>query len=125
MTNAMRFGTVNSIGFIFTVLGVLFIACANGAGVYAVLHYVPQFKGIVTSWVGPVVVACVEGALIGVCFMSVYSFASDTMLQAFMVDSELDRPDGMRPALVNDFIETLEKNHKGSGGNDVKPESKE
>lgn len=56
LTNALRFGTANSIGVIFTILGVLFIGTANAAGVYAVIHYVPQFKGLVTSWIGPVVV---------------------------------------------------------------------
>lgn len=79
------------------VLGVLFIATANAAGVYAVIHYVPQFKGIVTSWIGPCVIAGIEGILIGQMFMSVYSFASDTILQCFMVDEELKRPGGMRP----------------------------
>ena len=80
MTNALRFGTANSIGLIFTILGVLFIGTANAAGVYAVIHYVPQFKGLVTSWIGPVIVGGIEGVLFGQVFMSVYSFASDTIL---------------------------------------------
>jgi hypothetical protein len=40
-------------------------------------------------------------------FMSVYSFASDTILQAFLVDEELNRPDGNRPAIMNEFIEAF------------------
>lgn len=40
LKNAMRFGAVNSIGFIFNVLGVAFISAANGLVVYASLHYV-------------------------------------------------------------------------------------
>ena len=98
----------------------LFIGAANGAGVYAVLHYVPQFKGLVSNWVGPCVVATLQGVIIGQMFMSVYSFASDTMLQAFMVDEELDRPDGMRPAVMQQFIEAVESNGPGKD-NMVKP----
>merc|ERR1719263_2003060 len=37
MKNAMRFGTAQSIGFIFNVLGVFFIAACNGAVVYSLL----------------------------------------------------------------------------------------
>lgn len=111
---------MHSIGTIFVILGVLFIGAANGAGVYAVLHYVPQFKGLVTNWIGPVAVATIQGVIIGQMFMSVYSFASDTMLQSFMVDEELNRPDGMRPAVMNQFIEAVESNG-GSKQNDVKP----
>jgi hypothetical protein len=45
LKNALRFGTVNSIGFIFNVLGVLFISGSNGLIVYAALHYVPVWQG--------------------------------------------------------------------------------
>ena len=49
-----------------------------------------------------------EGVIIGAMFMSVFSFASDTILQSFMVDEELKRPDGNRPAIMNDLIEGME-----------------
>lgn len=41
--NMVRFGTANSIGLIFNILGVVFIAAANGTIVYAALKYVPMF----------------------------------------------------------------------------------
>ena len=97
----MRFGAAQSIGFIFNVLGVAFIAAANGMFVYALLHYVPKYEGLVQSWIGPSVVCLVEGMIIGTMFMSVFSFASDTILQAFLVDQELGRPEGMRPVIMN------------------------
>ena len=93
-------------------MGVLFIGVANAAGVYAVINYVPEFSGLASNWIGPVVVGGIEGVLIGQMFMSVYSFASDTILQAFMVDEELARPDGMRPAIMNEFIEGVEDKPK-------------
>ena len=97
----MRFGTAQSIGFIFNVLGVCFIAAANGMVVYCLLHYVPKYKGLVQSFIGPSVVRIIEGFIIGTMFMSVFSFASDTILQAFLVDQELGRPEGMRPVIMN------------------------
>ena len=39
--------------------------------------------------------------MIGHMFMGVYSFASDTILQSFLVDEELKRPDGNRPQIMN------------------------
>lgn len=39
--------------------------------------------------------------------MSVYSFASDTILQCFMVDEELKRPDGLRPAELNAVMDSI------------------
>lgn len=56
LKNAMRFGMANSIGFIFSVLGVCFIAISNALVVYACLHYVGQWKGLVSNWIGPCIV---------------------------------------------------------------------
>lgn len=101
LKNALRFGTANSIGFIFNVLGVIFICCCNGIAMYAALHYYPPYMGLASNWITPCVVAMLEGFVIGAMFMSVFSFASDTILQSFMVDEELNRPDGSRPAIMN------------------------
>lgn len=105
LRNALRFGTASGIGFIFNVLGVLFIATANALAVYVILHYVPQYQGLTQNWIAPVAVAGLEGFVIGVMFMSVFSFASDTILQSFMVDEELNRPDGNRPKIMDALIE--------------------
>lgn len=43
LKNFARFGVAASIGAIFNVLGVCFIAAANGLVVYSFLHYVPAF----------------------------------------------------------------------------------
>ena len=114
LKNALRFGTANSIGFIFSVLGVAFIGSMNGLIVFAMLHYVPAYKGMAQSWLAPTVVGVTEGFIIGSMFMSVFSFASDTILQSFMVDEELKRPEGNRPAVMNDLLDGME------AGNDKK-----
>jgi hypothetical protein len=48
-----------------------------------------------------VAVAALEGFIIGVMFMNIFSFASDTILQSFMVDEELNRPEGNRPKIMD------------------------
>lgn len=80
LKNAVRFGTANGIGFIFNVLGVVFITAANGIVVYYALHYIENWKGMITNWIAPCGVASLQGFIIGTMFMSVYSFASDTIL---------------------------------------------
>lgn len=114
LKNALRFGTANSIGLVFSILGVAFIGTMNGLIVYSLLHYVPAYKGLAQSWLAPSIVGITEGVIIGSMFMSVFSFASDTILQSFMVDEELKRPEGNRPAVMNDLLDGME------AGNDKK-----
>ena len=45
-------------------------------------------------------------------FMSMFSMVSDTLLQCFLVDEELDRGDGNRPAIMNDFIGSFDSKPK-------------
>jgi len=52
----------------------------NGLIVYSLLHYVPAYKGLAQSWLAPTIVGVTEGFIIGSMFMSVFSFASDTIL---------------------------------------------
>lgn len=78
--NILRFGTAQTIGLIFNVLGVAFIASVNAMLIYCLLHYSPTFKGLAKSWKAPVFAALLEGVLIGTMFMAVFGFASDTIL---------------------------------------------
>ena len=115
LKNALRFGTANSIGFIFNVLGVIFITAVNVCAVYAMTHYYEPWVGLASNWITPCVVGGLQGFLIGAMFMSVFSFSSDTILQSFLVDEELKRPDGMRPAIMNQFIEGVEDKKEDKG----------
>lgn len=110
--NAMKFGTANAIGFIFNGIGILFIGSVNSLIVYAFLHYVPGYIGLAQNWITPATIGGFIGLIIGSMFMSVYSFSSDTILQCYMVDEELDRPDGNRPAIMNQFIEAFNDEKK-------------
>ena len=105
MTNIMRFGVANAIGTIFYVLGIAFVASANGLLVYAALHYWEAYTGLASSWIAPVIIGLLEGFIIGAMFMSVFSFASDTILQSFLVDEQLNRPDANRPQVMDALID--------------------
>lgn len=80
LKNALRFGTANAIGFIFRVLGVGFIAAATGCFMYAMTHYYGPYTGLASNWMVPCIIALFQGLVIGSMFMSVFSFASDTIL---------------------------------------------
>jgi len=118
MENILRFGTANTIGMIFYVLGVLFITVANGVAVYAAQMYYDPYIGLASHWAAPCVIGAIQGFLIGSMFMSVFSFASDTILQAFLVDEKLNRPDGARPAAMDAFIEGAQDKKKSDDSDD-------
>ena len=108
--NAMRFGAVSSVGAIFMFIGRAFIICCTVAICYVQMTQWPAVRESVSSPYFPCIVAAIIGLLIGAIFMSVFSFASDTILQCFLLDEELGaqgkgRPPGNRPPLMNDFIE--------------------
>ena len=91
-------------------LGRLFIICVTAAVCYVQMTQWPQVKEKVSSPYFPTIIAGIIGFLIGGIFMSVFSFASDTILQCFLLDEELGaqgkgRPPGNRPPLMNDFID--------------------
>jgi hypothetical protein len=56
----------------------LFVAGGTGLAMFGLTH--SAYKGVAINWITPVVVAAAEGLLIGSMFMSVYSFAGDTIL---------------------------------------------
>ena len=65
----------------------------------------------------PILCSLVIGYFIGSVFMSVYSFAMDTILQCFLLDEELcemgaNRTPDNRPAEMDGFVTDL-KNKKG------------
>ena len=117
--NAMRFGAVASVGGIFMLIGRLFIICVTVAVCYLQMTQWPQVVAQVSSPYFPCIIAAIIGFLIGAIFMSVFSFASDTILQCFLLDEELGaqgkgRPPANRPPLMNDFIDkaTAQANKK-------------
>ena len=110
LKNMMRFGTANLIGMIFKYIGILFVAGVNGIAMFALTHTL--YKGAAVNWITPVVIAALEGILIGTMFMNVFSFASDTIIQAFLVDTEMKRSEKNRPMCLAAFVETVDKGNE-------------
>jgi len=108
ISNAATFGTVGSIGFIFQIIGILFIASANCMVVYALLHYVPAYMNLTKNWMPPVAIGGLEGVLIGSLFMSLFSFSSDTILQSFLLDETLNRSEHERPRWMVQFSDSAQ-----------------
>lgn len=113
--NAATFGLAGTIGFIMELLGVVFIAAANGLVVYALLHYVPAFKNLTKNWMGPVFIGLLEGFIIGVLFLSMFSFSSDTVLQSYLLDETLNRPAHQRPKWMQQFADDAAGKKKEEG----------
>ena len=118
--NALRFGFVHSIGAIFMFLGRLFIICVNALLCYVMLTRWEKYASQVSSPYFPCVVAGFIGYLIGAIYMSIFSFASDTILQCFLLDEELGacakgRPASNRPPLMEDFISKADGKGKCCG----------
>jgi len=53
------------------------------------------------------VLAAIIGMIVGTIIMAIFSFGSDTILQSYFVDLELNRGDGMRPAIMAEFIDSM------------------
>lgn len=78
--NALRFGVSGSIGCIFMFLGKLFIICATVLITYLMLTKWPEASNAIATPYAPCFVSGVIGYVIGAVFMSVFSFASDTIM---------------------------------------------
>lgn len=87
--NAFRFGAVSSVGAIFMFLGRLFIICLTVAICYLQMTQWPKVRDSTSSPYFPCIIAGLIAYLIGAIFMSVFSFAGDTILQCFLLDEEL------------------------------------
>lgn len=84
LMNARRFGAVGTIGSIYMIFGVFFIAGANGFYAFAVLSSYPE-TWAVSSPIPATVVCGAIGAMIAYMFMSIFSFSSDAILQSFLL----------------------------------------
>ena len=78
--NCLRMGISHSIGCIFMFLGKLFIICATVLITYLMLTKWQKAELAVSTPYAPCFVAGVIGYVVGSVFMTVFSFASDTIM---------------------------------------------
>ena len=89
LKNAGRFAVLTSIGGIFQILGRLLILSATVLTGYVVIEQLPDVIGELYSPLGPLIVYGLVAWVIAACFLAIYSFASDVILQCFLLDEEL------------------------------------
>ena len=109
--NVHRFGAAASIGNIFMVFGLILMMTVNGFIGYLFLTNTTFID--VASPIPPIVAVCVITGMIGYTFLSIFSFSSDAILQAFLLDEELRFAGQDRPIWMKEFAEELKK--KGTG----------
>jgi len=78
--NMFRFGAVSTVGGIFMFLGRIFIIVLSVGASYLMMTQWAEIKENTTSPYFPCIIAGIIGFLIGAIFMSVFSFAADTIL---------------------------------------------
>lgn len=105
--NVHRFGMAAAVGNVFMVTGALMITSLNGFICYLFLTKLDIVK--VNNAIPPVVVVCIISILIAYTFLSIFSFSSDAILQAFLLDEELRFMGGDRPEYMQEFAERLKK----------------
>ena len=107
----------HSVGCIFMFVGKLFIVCITCLASYAILENWSYVGDKISTPYGPVFVVLIIAYVVGAVYMSVYSFASDAILQCFLYDEELaalaNRPAGNRPPIMNSFIDDPKRKKTG------------
>ena len=99
-------------------LGKLFICAANGAVCFLIVTNWKEVSQKINSPYVPCAIAVIIGYVIGACFMSIFSFASDAIMQSFLLDESMGaagkgRPESNRPKRMNEFVADAEKAKSG------------
>ena len=97
--HAPRFGMGASIGFIFLALGGIVITSGTCACAYFFLSSQPDLLDL-TGPIAPTVIVGVIAVMISYQILSIFSFASDAILQSFLLDEEMRFLGNARPALM-------------------------
>jgi len=106
LKNAAKFGWTNTIGFIFMFFGCFFITSTTCFGTYL---FMTNYDGLdVNSPIPTTVAMGVIALTISYNFMSVFSFSSDAILQAYLTDESVTGGEGRnRPDEMNKYGHSL------------------
>jgi len=108
--NAHRFGFTASIGGIFLGFGVLSVSGVISGSTYVFLNQANIIT--VASPIPTTVVVAIMCSCICMLFLSIFSFASDAILQSFLMDEELGFSGNSRPEYMQEFANTLKNRGK-------------
>lgn len=99
--HAGRFGWGNSIGAMVVFFGCTSIGAVTGLIAYVSIPHIDDFT--VTTPIAPALACAFVAVIIAWMFLSVYSFSSDALLQAFLLDEELKFAGTARPVAFAEF----------------------
>ena len=105
--HAARFGWGNSIGFIMVFFGVTGIGAFTAFICYIIITSTSWFT--VSSPIPPAFAVGLIAMFIAYTFLSIFSFSSDALLQAFLLDEELRFAGKNRPVEFAEFEEDFKK----------------
>lgn len=88
------------------------MTCTSGAGYLFLTNYADLVN--VTDPIPPTVALAVISGMTGTMFLSIFSYSSDAILQAFLLDEELRFLGDNRPAYMMEFAETMKSRGQGS-----------
>jgi choline transporter-like protein 2/4/5 len=126
--NCARFAIIGGIGTILMFIGKALIMAMSGWIAYLIIMNSDKLKDKVSSPIFPIIVVVVIAYLVSSIFLSVYSFASNAILHAFLLDEEVKG--NHAPTSLKNFVarndRTLQDNQKSSEQkpNDGKEKSK-
>eukprot|EP00744_Colponema_vietnamica_P001108 GILI01001874.1.p2 GENE.GILI01001874.1~~GILI01001874.1.p2 ORF type:complete len:612 (+),score=211.84 GILI01001874.1:159-1838(+) len=113
LRNSARVVALNLVGALFFLLGKFFIALGSAAVGYMILTqvdiFLPGGDKEITTPVVPTAIILILGWIVGSAFMQVFDMGSDTMLQCFCADTEMN---GGNLEYTPDELEKFIEEHK-------------
>jgi len=113
LKHAAKFSFVSGIGNVFMTLGKMAISSITCLIVFFVLEKM-QAEGIITSPIAPLIIVFMISYIISSMFISVFSVASNAILQCFLVDTDIAEQNGHgeamhRPESLEGFVYKIKK----------------
>jgi hypothetical protein len=105
--HAARFGWGNSVGYLMIFFGCAGIGAVTALGAYVFISYTSYFT--VSTPIAPAIFVGIIAVFIAWMFLSIFSFASDALLQAFLLDEELRFAGKSRPVEFAEFEADFKK----------------
>jgi hypothetical protein len=101
------------VGFVFNIFGIACIMVGTAGSGYLFLANYPDMVSV-DDPIPPTVALGVISGLTGAMFLSIFSYSSDAILQAFLLDEELRFLGDNRPAYMMEFAEAMKKRGQGA-----------
>jgi len=114
VNNAARFAALGGVGAIFNFLGKVLITAFTTYCGYLMVTRIDYYADRVTDPIPPTIVFAIVAHFVAALFMSVYSMASETIIQAFLIDEEIHK-DGTQfaPEPLVEFMKEHRNDDKG------------